>query len=289
VARELELARAVAVPSEGHARAVERFLGREPGSLGAVVVPPGRDLALARREPLPPPAELGRLVLGAWGHLDPIKGADLVLEAVRAQDAPRSVEVRFAGGDVRPEFTARLRELAGGLDVAFHPSYDVDELDRHPVTAVHAMVSGTRAHESWGLVLDEAWRLGLPAIVPREGAFAERLAGGGGLLYESGDAASLAAALARLRAEPGLWSELRAGIPAPEDVCPSIEASLDRLVALYEDALRRGPPPPPADPSLVDLVRERALVEWDRSLSRRSPAELGFELPPEARSGGEPD
>jgi alpha-1,6-mannosyltransferase len=219
-------------------------------------------------------------VLGAWGHLDPIKGGDLVLEAIRAQDDPSTIALHFAGGDVRPEFTARLRELARGLDVTFHEPFDVDELGSHPVTAVHAMVSGTRAHESWGLVLDEAWRLGLPVVVPDQGAFVDRVASGGGLLYRSGDAGSLAAALARLVADPALWPELVASVPAPEDVCPSMEESLDHLVAIYERVVAAGPPPPPDDSSLLDLVRERALLEWDRSLGRRTPVELGFEPPP---------
>ncbi len=276
LARELDLARAIITPSRTHAETIERFLGRAPGSLRAQVVPPGRDLALARREPLAPPAESGRLVLGAWGHLHPLKGADVVLAAIRALERPERVTLHLAGGEVDRAFAVRLAKEARGLDVVFHGAFDDAALGAHPATAVHAMVSGSRAHESWGLVLDEAWCMGLPAVLPDAGAFGERARSfGGALLYTSGDPASLAGALARLLEEPHLWSELCAAVPA--HACPTVEESVVELERIYAAAVSAGPPQAPADQGMLDLVRERARVEWDRSLSRRTPRELGFE------------
>jgi glycosyltransferase involved in cell wall biosynthesis len=181
--RELALARAVLVPSRAHAESLARFLGLELAGLALEVLPHGRDLALAPRAPLPPPAALGRLVLGSWAHLHPLKGADLVLGALALLPAPRRVELHLAGAEVDAAYAARLRALAAGLEVRFHGAFAEAELGAHPVTGVHAMVSGTRARESFGLVLDEAVALGLPSILPRSGAVPPRKAQGAGARF----------------------------------------------------------------------------------------------------------
>jgi hypothetical protein len=83
------------------------------------------------------------------------------------------------------------------------------------VSEVHAIVSGSLAPESYGLVLDEARELGLPALLPHAGAFVERGREGEGVLfYASGDPDSLASAILRLVREEHLLDELRARIPA---------------------------------------------------------------------------
>ena len=291
VSRELELARAIVTPSHAHASAIEGFLNRPAGSLEADVIPPGRELDLGvtigsglrgEHSSLEAPAEPGgKLVLGAWGHLDPIKGLDLVLEAIAQLDDPTRVTLHLAGGEVNPDYACRLHELAKGLDVHFHGPFEVSELGSHPVAQVHAMVSGSRAHESWGLVLDEAWHLGLPALLPNRGAFTERLVGErGGLLYESSSASSLSSAIARLLDESPLLSQLRASIPPVSEIAPTLDQMVERLEAVYTKALAVSPPDAPEDQSLQDMVRARALEEWDKSLSRRSAAELGFEETP---------
>ena len=108
-------------------------------------------------------------------------------------------------------------------------------------------------------------------------------AAGGALLYPSGDEAGLAAALGRLLDEPELWPGLAASVPA--DPVPTIDASVDALVAVYEEARAAGAPEGAGsaeDQRMIDLVRARALELWDESLSRRTPVELGLEPPPES-------
>jgi glycosyltransferase involved in cell wall biosynthesis len=110
LARELELARCVLVPTRAHAAAVARYLGLAPERLDRLkvrVVPHGRDLALRARAPLAAPREHGKLVLGAWGHLYRLKGADTVLRAVRALREPARVALHFAGGGARAGLRAR--------------------------------------------------------------------------------------------------------------------------------------------------------------------------------------
>lgn len=287
ILRELALARAVIVPSRAHGASVAAFLGEEGACIAPVVVAPARDPKLRRRAPLADPSTLGRLILGGWGHLSRVKGADLLIEALHHVADPARVELHLAGAEPDPEFARELRALAQGLAVRFHGPYRAEELDRHPVSAVHAMVSATRARESYGFVLDEARALGLPSVLPRAGAFAERAnLESGDLLYENGDARDLARALTRLRDERGLWSRLCAAVSRPiaPESAPDLHA--ERLLEIYERALARGAPvlaqgaPPNGSPGEGDWytarLREFAEVEWDRSLSAQRREELGL-------------
>ena len=278
--RELELARAVCVPSRAHARVLERFLALDPEALALRVIPHGRDLALVPRAPLPPPKQHGRLVLGSWGHLHPVKGTELIVGAVRRLAdlrGPERVELCLAGEEADADFGARLDAAAAGLNVTRHGRFNADELDRHPVSAVHAMVSGTRAHESWGLVVDEAVALRLPLVLPRSGAYAERLTdGAGALLYAPGGEAELTEVLRRLLDEPGLCERLRERLPPLAELVPTVAQHVEAMLAVYEDVLRAGAPAPPAEEwwrARMQLEAERA---WDASLARSSPEELGL-------------
>ena len=274
--RELELARRVLAPTRAHAEAVTRYLGLARERLALEIVPHGRDLALRPRAPLAPPGEHGKLVLGAWGHLYRLKGADLLLRAMRRLREPARVALHLAGGEPEPAFARELRELARGLEVHFHGPYAAHELEQHTVSAVHAFASGTRAHESFGLVLDEAVALGLPLVLPRSGAYAERLQEGrGALFYQPGSEVDLAAALQRCLDEPGLVAELRAALPAARAFTPSVADNVRAHLAVYEAVLRAGPPDARAVPQR-ERIWQAAEDAWGSALPRHTGEELGF-------------
>ena len=278
--RELELARRVVVPTRVHGETVARFLGADPSTLGLEVVPHGRDLALGRRERTEryPHRASGRLVLGCWGHVHPLKGQDLVVDAVRRLADPTRVELHFAGGTPDEAFLRRMREETADLAVHWHGPFDLeDALASHPVTDVDAMVSGTRGHESWGLVLDEAVALGLPVLLPRAGAFPERMrAGEGALFYEPRDAASLASVLEELLANPERLGEVEAALPPVARVAPTMEEHVGAMRAVYAAAHAEGAPEAPTVDWWKAKMRAAAESEWDESLKRRSAEELGF-------------
>jgi dTDP-glucose 4,6-dehydratase len=75
--------------------------------------------------------------------------------------------------------------------------------------APHCGVFPSTCIETYGIVLDECFELGLPCIVSDLGALPLR-AGAAGLVTAAGDAASLATALQRLCSEPALWPQLAA-------------------------------------------------------------------------------
>ncbi len=277
IRRELEIARAVLAPTRAHAQALAGFLGFDLDNLAIRVVPHGRDCALVARAPLPPPAHLGKLVLGCWGHLHRLKGADLILRALRRLREPARVELHLAGSEPDPNFAREVHELAAGLAVRFHGVYAADELGAHAVSAVHAFVSGTRAHESWGLVLDEAVALGLPLVLPRSGAYAERLQERrGALFYDPGSEGALAGVLERLLAEPGLLEDLRRRLPAPGEFTPTVADAVERHLELYREVLAAGPPAAVRALPERELVWKAAEEAWDRALARSSAHDLGL-------------
>ncbi|MCA8948090.1 MAG: glycosyltransferase [Planctomycetes bacterium] len=211
-----------------------------------------------RRAPRP----LGsKLVLGAWGSIHELKGTDVLVAAVgHACAAGAAVELHIAGQSADPPFEARVREAAAGLPVHWHGRFE--QLAGHPVADVDAFVSGTRAHETWGLVADEALALGVPVILPAAGAFLERFAGvRSALLYESGDAEDLGRLLVRLLRDGALRERFFA--PVDPRSAPAPAAVAEAYERLYDTALARGPvavSPPAPD-------TERAVAEfhaaWD--------------------------
>jgi glycosyltransferase involved in cell wall biosynthesis len=277
--RELELARACIAPSRAHARALERFLGLAEGGLGASVIAPAmetREELLARPAlALPPPGAPTSqpLLLGAWGHLSPHKGIELLLDAARLLgDSPR-VELRFAGAQAQAGYLDRLRERARGVSANFHGAYSPGELATHPVTAVHAFASATIARESYALVLEEARALGLPALLPRTELFEER-AEPGTHFYEPGDARSLADAMRALATDRRLLERLQR-----EALASRGRARGDPVrehLELYARAVSLGAPRVGAESWFEARMGQEALSAWDRALSARSAAELGL-------------
>ena len=303
LARELDLARAVVAPSRTHAEAALGWLGLDPGATTVRVVPPARSGGVGTSGgPRPVPAAFtpdAPLVLTCFGQWSELKGTDLLLDAAArvaaAQDAPGRLRLLLAGGAPFPAFAARVEALAAdarrdhGLDVRLLGAYEREALADHPVADAHLFVHPTRAHESWGLVLDEALDLGLGVVAPDLGAPAERLADaraagdGWGEPYAPGDAADLARLLGELLEDPPRVAAL--GAAAREAVAAGRPAgrarALDEVLAahleVYRAALEAGPvgpdevPPPAEDPA----DREAWLAAWDAALGRHTPEELG--------------
>lgn len=278
LARELALARAITVPTRAHAATLERFLGLTPGMLRAEAIPPARErIARAAIHQGAAPADEGRLRLASWGGLEPHKGIDLLLEALETEPLPGRSELVLIGSGSEPAYLHALRNRAVGLHVRFAGASDPEHLPQR-VGPAHCFVSGTRAAESYGLALDEALELGLPLVIPRTPAFTERFFDGrAALLYEPDDAASLTATLARLLREADLWPRLCAEAESVAASLQDADAIAQRYLEVYERALAAGPPATRAQAWYEVRMAQEALRAWDQSLSRCSPAQLGFE------------
>jgi glycosyltransferase involved in cell wall biosynthesis len=277
LARELDLARVCIVPSTAHARALERHLERRPGSLSAHVIAPMRGEHLQPVASLATPRALGHVELGAWGPLAPNRGQDVLIDALAQPGLRARVRLHIAGVESDVEFAQRLRERAARFDVVFHGAHRASELTRHPVARVHAMVSGSRADEAYGVELDQARELGLPALLPRSGAFAERAAnpGSGAVLYEPGDAVALARVVSSWLADERAWPRLRDEARSTGALVPDDAQVLAATLATYELAIAAGAPEVAPQAWFEARMRDAALDEWDKSLASRTALEPG--------------
>lgn len=272
--RELRLARALLVPTEGHGERLRAFLGDEAEGIELAALPPAAPPRWSPREPLALPAPGEPLRLGAWGRCSRLKGTDLLFEALDGLEDPAGIELVLAGPEESPGFVDALRRRFPRARVEACGAFDHEALDAHPVTRVHAMVAAGRAPESFGLVLEEARALGLPAILPEHGAFAERAGEEtGAVLFAPGDAAALRGVLRALRETPERLAVLRDAVPPPV----SEEALALHHRERYAAAVALGPPEGAPEPEWYAERMERfAEEEWDRRLSGSSARELGF-------------
>src|SRR5262245_513008 len=238
---ELGMARAVVVAADATADLIASRAGFPRERID--VLPLGYRPRFSGRAPAAPPAAGAPFRFGTWGHLDRRKGVLVAIDAMRraAEARPAApIALEMLGAFATPALEAELRERARGLPVRFHGPYDYAAIE---AAGLHAGLFPATCFETFGLVLDECFELGLPCIVSDLGA-PPRRAGGAALVVPAGDAGALAAAMIRLATEPGLRESLAAKRPPPP---PPIAAHARALRAIYERA-RRAPADPAAPP-----------------------------------------
>lgn len=182
---------AVAV-GEASARRVEDFYALGRGSVGSIpnfVPDPG--------PPPPPGPRSGPLRLVCVGRLDPVKGHDVLLQALARVEG---VDLLVLGeGGTRTALEATVAELGLGDRVRL-PGWSEsvpEELARHDV-----LVLPSRS-EGWPLTVVEAMLAGLPVVASAVGSVPEVVRDGQtGLLVPKDDVDALAGALTLLRDDP---------------------------------------------------------------------------------------
>ncbi|MBL8756026.1 MAG: glycosyltransferase [Planctomycetes bacterium] len=221
------------------------------------VLPLGYRPRFAGMPALAAPAAGAPIRFAFWGGVGRHKGVDVLLRAFRRMHSqrPGRAELHVLGGFESAGFEQELRAEAAGLPVTFHGEFTAAQL--HAV-GPHVGVFPSTCLETWGLVLDECFELGLPCVTSDLGALPER-AGAAGLRTRAGDAADLAAALQRFVDEPRLADELRASRPATS---LDLDSHVTRLLQVYEAARtmpRRVPfaGPVEAERRIAFLVQQR--------------------------------
>ena len=166
------------------------------------------------------------------GNLTAAKGVlDLARAAALATKSGASVELVLGGKAVEPGIDERIDELAAPASVHRLGPYDLDTLGGALAQrgGCHLCVLPSHAHESYGLVVDEALALGLPTWVSDRGAPRERV-GAAGRVLPAEDAEALAHALVAVVRDPELLAAERAAIPAE---LPAAEAAARAIEALF--------------------------------------------------------
>ena len=267
-ADELRAAHVRFAPSRAQADGLASLAGAEPAGDFLVSSPPQLGAPLS---PLPRSGPRGRR-LATWGAIYPEKGLGTVLDAMahlsrdgvpggRVPGDPvpgdpvpgdavpgnpaYTLDVYGAAHD--PAFAAQLATRAAGLPITFHGAFTRADLAQ---LAADYAVLPSLAHESYGLVLDEALQLGLPVLAADVPAYRERAPASSAQFFAAGDAE----ALARILAEPATLARLE---PPSAPTLLDAEAAAARLLASYQAALaRRGEA---YAPRVTDAERARQL------------------------------
>ena len=130
------------------------------------------------------------------GRLVPEKGVDVLIRAAAAG----GFSVRVAGDG---RIDGELRTLAAdlGADVAFLGRLSEGQV-REEMRRATVLVIPSVWHEVWGLVINEAFDVGLPVIGTHVGAISDLLADGRGLLVPPGDHGALETAVRSVLDDP---------------------------------------------------------------------------------------
>jgi glycosyltransferase involved in cell wall biosynthesis len=202
------------------------------------VVPPGADVA----EVAPGTPSGGRLL--CVGAVTPVKGHDLLLDALATVDDPAWQCVCIGSLDLDVEFVEVLRRRAEdrglGDRVCFTGPLTDADLDRAYAEA-DALVLASRA-ETYGMVVTEALARGLPVVGTEVGGVPEALGRAvdgsrPGLLVPPGDPQALAQALGRWLGDPRERERLRAAARSRRQTLSGWEQTSRELsVALTEVA-----------------------------------------------------
>ncbi len=207
---EVLAATALVAPTEGHGRRIMNWLGVErpihalPPAGSRVSQPATRPLADRVASASDP------LRVGTFGHLHPLKGVEVLLDAQAALADPRCVQLHVWGEAPDEAMELAVRERAGDRDVVWHGAFQPNDLSGTPLDAV---VLPTLCAESYSFTLDEAGSLGIPVLATDLGALSDR-ATARMQLFPRGDVPALAKALTGLASDPGLRARMCAG-PAP--------------------------------------------------------------------------
>jgi glycosyltransferase involved in cell wall biosynthesis len=174
----------------------------------------------------------GALRLLHFGNLCEEKGSLDLVETL-ARLPPEDFELTLAGRALTPGLETRIEQLRGRARVRLLGTFDARSLAAACAQADLALFP-SRAEESYGLVLDEAHALGLPAWTSDRGAMRERLVEGERSLPARNPAA-WAAALAELARNPDSLAPLAAriaalSVPGPQDSALAHEALYRRTL-----------------------------------------------------------
>lgn len=176
--------------------------------------------ALSRAEPIPR-APGQPLRLGFIGSLLPHKGLHQLVAAIAA--LPHGRFCLDVWGEPRGgPYAQEARQRARSVEVRFHPPFLDSELGS-VLAGLDLLIAPSLGLESYGLAVAEAHAAGVPTLVSNRGALPERVARGGGAVFEAERPETLTALLRGVLEDPELLERWRRTIPAPRNLASHAE------------------------------------------------------------------
>ncbi|MDQ1300867.1 MAG: hypothetical protein QG637_787, partial [Chloroflexota bacterium] len=190
---------------------------------------------------------------GYFGQITPFKGVDILLQAIeligQMPELAKSVRITIYGGLVGQsgEFTEAFKSaVAKHAFLHYHGPYDNGSVQTLMMECDYAIMPSTWWENS-PVVIQEAYRAGLPVICSGIGGMAEKVRDGvTGLHFRMGSAADLVQVIGRA-ADADMHAKLRAALPrigVPRDMAADYLTVFETLVA----RVPAGPSPDAASP-----------------------------------------
>jgi glycosyltransferase involved in cell wall biosynthesis len=181
-----------------------------------------------------------RWMLGIVGLFRPRKGLEVLLRSLALlRSQGRRVQLRAVGPFETSDYEADVRRLTAELQLQEHVDWRGFRSDvAAELAAMDLFVFPSILPEGMPMVLLEAMAAGVPIIGTKVDGVTDVLCDNrAGLLASPGDAAELAAAIARVMADPELWRMLRAEAHAQQVARFSDRSMAEGVAAAYREIL----------------------------------------------------
>lgn len=178
----------------------------------------------------------GPLRIGYFGRIDPTKGVDILIKALRrAPDVPVHLGIHGVLQSGSEGYEKELRGAAASDPrVSIHPGLPPERVAR-AMRTYDLIAVPSRGLETGPLVVLEAFAAGTPVIGARLGGIAELVADGvNGVLAEPDDPGAWATVIRSLAADRDEIARLRNGVRAPR----SMDDVACEMAAVYQTVLR---------------------------------------------------
>jgi glycosyltransferase involved in cell wall biosynthesis len=180
----------------------------------------------------------GELRLGYFGRLDPTKGVDIVVDALRrVPNAPVRLDIYGIRQPGCEAYAAKLERAADGDPrIVLRSALPPQAVDR-AMRGCDLVIVPSRCLETGPLVVLEAFAAGTPVLGARLGGIAELVGDGiDGMLVPPEDPGAWAAAIAALADDPQRVAQLRAGIYPPRTMTDVADDMAELYQTLLADA-----------------------------------------------------
>jgi|SRR5581483_35650 len=211
-------------------RFVKRYFEQNGFSVPIDVIPMGNELSWLTTcaGKLPSPV----IRFGYIGQILPIKGIHHILQAFHALPEQSGAELYIHGAlDKEPLYTEQLYQLSNGdARIHFVGPYQRSEIAR-VLANLDVVVFASVWHETYGLVIQEAFATQTPVIASNVGAIPEHVLDEvNGLLFQAENVPDLARQMQRVIDEPNLLARLQVGIQPVK----TIEREARELEQIYQ-------------------------------------------------------